>query len=878
MRRIVAVLAALALPFTMLAKAPSASAYEAPAVSPFTDVATTQTFYKEITWLADQGISTGYATANGTRFDPSAPVLREQMAAFLYRAAGEPTFSAPAVSPFIDVATTRTFYKEITWLASEGISTGYLTAAGRRFDPSAPVLREQMAAFLYRAAEEPTFTAPAVSPFTDVTTTRTFYTEMAWLADQGISTGYVSPNGSKRFDPPAPVLREQMAAFLYRAADVDAPVEPPVAFDAAPTPAVTGPAQVGQTLTAQAGSWSPSATFTYQWSADGTAVASATNRLLTVGAELQGKQLSVRVTGSSSGRVTTSRESARTQAVTAGTFVTARPVVSGSGTPGGTLTATVPAWTPAAATTTLQWFRNGSPISGQTASSYTVLGSDRGTSITVRATGSRAGYATATTTSDAVVVNVPAVQNVSGTISTDTVWGPGKAQVYRVTGDVTVAAGATLTLQAGTVVKFQQDRTLVVEGTLRADGTATSQVVLTSVKDDLAVGDTNGDGSATAPAADDYVGLSVRSEGTLVMANAQLAYAATAVLAVGDTSTAPTVALSGTAISRSTRCIAVDGPVDGTFTGSVRDCEVGVSANYAFDARNVDWGSASGPSPYGTGVQVQGESIAVLPWTGYVAPARPAVAAPQATPTRVQCSDVVIVGARGSGEFPESPDPTTHGPFTADESGFGSYNYVVALKMQEQIAAARPSTTFKFMAVQYLALQIPSYDPTIDYLEFLVSVFDGVDKLDQLIQAETARCPSTKFVLIGSSQGALVIHMLLTATYPTSLQARIAGVVLLANPARVTGSTETLWEGENLPATQQVREVSGSFVGFFPGVGRVVPSWVASRTISMCHQGDVFCAFRPGATLWPHLTYSTAELNSLAAWQAPRVATQLPPT
>ncbi|MEG9227733.1 S-layer homology domain-containing protein [Aeromicrobium sp. Sec7.5] len=875
MRRMVAVLAALALPFTMLVAAPSASAYEAPAVSPFTDVATTQTFYREITWLADQGISTGYVTPNGKRFDPSAPVLREQMAAFLYRAAGEPAFSAPAVSPFVDVATTQTFYKEITWLAAEGISTGYLTTAGRRFDPSAPVLREQMAAFLYRAAEEPAFSPPAVSPFTDVATTRTFYQEITWLAAEGISTGYVTASG-KRFDPAAPVLREQMAAFLYRAAGVDTPVGPPAAFDAAPTPTITGLAQVGQVLTAQPGAWSPSATFTYQWSADGTAIPSATNRLLTVAAEMQGRQLSVRVTGSSAGRVTTARESSRTQAVAAGTFATVRPVITGSGTPGSTLTATVAAWTPAAATTTLQWFRNGSPIAGETASTYMVLGSDRGASISVRATGSRAGYTTATAASDAVVVNVPAVQTVSGTISADTVWGPDKAQVYRVTGDLTVAAGATLTLQAGTVVKFQQGRTILVEGNLTANGIPTSPVVLTSVKDDLAVGDTNGDGSATSPAADDYVGLSARSKGTLVMANAQLAYAETAVLAVGEAGAAPTVALSGTAISRSTRCVAIDGPVDGTFTGSVRDCEVGVSANYAFDARGVDWGSASGPFPYGTGVQVQGESVAVLPWTGFVAPDRPAVAAPQATPTQVECRDVVLVGVRGSGEFPESPDPTTYGPFTADESGFGSYNYVVALKMQEQIAAARPSTTFKLMAVQYLALQIPSYDPEIDYLEFLVSVFDGVDKMDQLIQAEAARCPATKFVLIGSSQGALAIHALLTPTFPTSLQARIAGVVLLANPARVPGSTETLWEGANLPATQQVREASGSFVGFFPGAARAVPAWVASRTISMCHEGDVFCAFRPGAHLWPHLTYSTAELDSLAAWQAARVVPQLP--
>jgi hypothetical protein len=58
------------------------------------------------------------------------------------------------------------------------------------------------------------------------------------------------------------------------------------------------------------------------------------------------------------------------------------------------------------------------------------------------------------------------IQNVSGTITGDTVWSP--ANLYVLTGDVTVNAGATLFIQPGTVVKVKQDGRLVVNGTLTA--------------------------------------------------------------------------------------------------------------------------------------------------------------------------------------------------------------------------------------------------------------------------------------------------------------------------------------------------------------------------------------------------------------------------
>jgi len=115
----------------------------------FSDVGVENQFYTEIMWMAAEGISSGWSEPDGTKtFRPLEPVARDAMAAFLYRAAGSPEFTAPTESPFTDVDTDSQFYKEIAWLASKGISTGWSDGT---FRPLEPVARDAMAVFLYRA-------------------------------------------------------------------------------------------------------------------------------------------------------------------------------------------------------------------------------------------------------------------------------------------------------------------------------------------------------------------------------------------------------------------------------------------------------------------------------------------------------------------------------------------------------------------------------------------------------------------------------------------------------------------------------------------------------------------------------------------------------
>lgn len=174
----------------------------------FSDVLPSNQFHREITWVTDVKVATGWT--DGT-FRPVQPVNRDAIAAFLYRLAQPQGYQAPAVSPFSDISPDTQFYTEMAWMADSGVAGGYDDGTYRPLDP---VNRDAMAAFMYRLAGSPEFTAPARSPFVDVAPDTQFYKEMAWLASTRISTGW--PDGTYR--PLEPVNRDAMAAFVFRLA------------------------------------------------------------------------------------------------------------------------------------------------------------------------------------------------------------------------------------------------------------------------------------------------------------------------------------------------------------------------------------------------------------------------------------------------------------------------------------------------------------------------------------------------------------------------------------------------------------------------------------------------------------------------------------
>ncbi len=115
---------------------------------------------------------------------------------------------------------------------------------------------------------------------------------------------------------------------------------------------------------------------------------------------------------------------------------------------------------------------------------------------------------------------------VSGAIAANTTW-TAAASPYYVTGSVTVNGGVTLTVEAGTVVKFAQGQALFVSSgaTLLASGSSGQQITFTDYRDDGAGGDTNGDGSATTAVPGGWRGIEVAGGGAASLSYCTVSYA-----------------------------------------------------------------------------------------------------------------------------------------------------------------------------------------------------------------------------------------------------------------------------------------------------------------------------------------------------------------
>lgn len=97
----------------------------------------------------------------------------------------------------------------------------------------------------------------------------------------------------------------------------------------------------------------------------------------------------------------------------------------------------------------------------------------------------------------------------SGTISANETWK--NDAVHIIEGDLVIAAGVTVTIEPGTVVKLMQNAHITVadSGILNATGTNDAFVVFTSFADDAAGGDTNLDEDRSLPQPGHWTGVTV---------------------------------------------------------------------------------------------------------------------------------------------------------------------------------------------------------------------------------------------------------------------------------------------------------------------------------------------------------------------------------
>jgi hypothetical protein len=207
--------------------------------SGFRDVPSGSTFARAVDCLVGFAITRGRTAAS---YAPNDRVTRQQMAVFLHRMLDDLLVlpPVPARSRFVDVVASGEAAHAIEVLASDELAQvlGTRIVAGRtatRFDPTAPVTRAQMAAFIARTFEavllvkgfEIADRGDCSGVFADERTIPLTHREAVFFLCAG---GIVTGRRDGTYGPAADVTRGQMAAFLMRT--MDALVEATVATPA----------------------------------------------------------------------------------------------------------------------------------------------------------------------------------------------------------------------------------------------------------------------------------------------------------------------------------------------------------------------------------------------------------------------------------------------------------------------------------------------------------------------------------------------------------------------------------------------------------------------------------------------------------------------
>lgn len=197
-------------------------------------------------------------------------------------------------------------------------------------------------------------------------------------------------------------------------------------------------------------------------------------------------------------------------------------------------------------------------------------------------------------------------------------------------------------------------------------------------------------------------------------------------------------------------------------------------------------------------------------------PARAAAARPAPG-----CADVTFLGARASGERWD-----TH-------RGLGPAVEHVAHEVGGLMA--RAGLSFRVLPVRYPAeatrdLYLPWRGRVGSYFR---SIALGIASADGAAEAVVRRCPATRLVLAGYSQGAMVVHQAMRQL-PAAVLARVAAGVLIG-------------DGDRLPGTHAV--TFGSAPSSARGIRAELLPWTRhevaapGRTAEICNAADLICDF-----------------------------------
>jgi hypothetical protein len=216
------------------------------------------------------------------------------------------------------------------------------------------------------------------------------------------------------------------------------------------------------------------------------------------------------------------------------------------------------------------------------------------------------------------------------------------------------------------------------------------------------------------------------------------------------------------------------------------------------------------------------------------------------------CPDVHWMGAAGSGERTEYE--------IAQTEGMGDIIYESYQALAQQLT--QEGRTITAEAVNYPAKDVPADAGVGDWLDYMGSVDAGTAALGGQYAEFTARCPESKVVLAGYSQGAMVVHRNLLAI---GANPNMAAALLIADGDRHPDDTTV-----NIGTASTNPEKTGGAAQDWPILAHapaILPANIGVRTISVCDAGDAVCDYDPEAeetspaAVAIHTSYTTADAD-----------------
>jgi hypothetical protein len=197
--------------------------------------------------------------------------------------------------------------------------------------------------------------------------------------------------------------------------------------------------------------------------------------------------------------------------------------------------------------------------------------------------------------------------------------------------------------------------------------------------------------------------------------------------------------------------------------------------------------------------------------------------------TAQPCPDVQVIYARG----------------TSEPAGVG----VVGQEFVDALRAQVPTKSVDVYPVDYLAS-----NQFADRLEFAQSVVDGIRDAGAHVQATATTCPTTRIVLGGFSQGAVVAGFVTSAAVPDGVPADLVPAPLAPQIA------------DHVAAVTLFGMPSAAWMENFGAPPVVIGPLYTGKTIQLCSPGDEICDGTPGGMPGiAHLTYGPNGMVDQAA-------------